>query len=148
MKKKNLMITITIPTPNKRYSIYADGVLDTVIRLKGKSLVSLDDRWPITLYYRFGCHRHLYICTEPEKIPVAPVREFRDVPRPLAAVSELEGRAFDRYKRSMYRLKQNTGGKIMKLPVEFFWLLAEKCSQGRNAMKAVDRLAEKYLTGN
>lgn len=142
-----MALTITIPKPTKRYSIYADGVLDElVMRMKDKSIVTLDERWPVTLYYRFGIHRHLYACSLPELLPGAPIKTFQDVPRPLAVIAELTGRSFDRYKRAMWRLKESTGGKIMRMPPEFFWMLAQKCEQGRNSMEAVDRLAEKFLS--
>lgn len=141
-----MSLTITIPEPTKRYSIYADGVLDDmVMRMKGKSIVTLDDRWPLTLYYRFGIHRHLYACALPQMLTGAPVKTFRDVSKPLAVIAELTGRSFDRYKRAMWRLKENTDGRIMRMPPEFFWMLAEKCEQGRNSMKAVDGLAEKFI---
>ena len=141
-----MALTITIPEPTKRYSIYADGVLDElVMRMKDKSIVTLDDRWPVTLYYRFGIHRHLYACAAPALLPDAPVKVFKDVPRPLAVIAELTGRSFDRYKRAMWRLKESTDGKIMRMPPEFFWMLAQKCEQGKNSMEAVDRLAEKFI---
>ena len=142
-----MALVITIPEPTKRYSIYADGVLsELVMRMEDKSIVTLDDRWPLTLYYRFGIHRHLYACALPEILPDTPVKTFQNVPKPLAVIAELTGRSFDRYKRAMWRLKENTDGRIMRLPPEFFWMLAQKCEQGKNSMEAVDRLAEKFIT--
>lgn len=143
--QKQVLITITIPPPTKRFSIYADGVLDAVVRLKEKSFVTLNDRYPITLYYRFGIHRHLYVCTSTSGFPNFPAKTLEGVPCPMAVLAELTGRAFDRYKRSMYRLKNDTNGKVMRLPPEFFWMLAQKCEQGKNAMKSVDRLMQSYM---
>lgn len=137
-------IIITIPEPNRLFSLYAMGKLKSVVRLQDKSFVTLDDDYVISLFYRLGKHRHVYICASPRILPGVPTRNFSGVDKPLAVLSELTGRSFDRYKRALYLLSSNAKSKdsFSKMQISSFWNIAQLCALGKNSLQNLMRVVE------
>lgn len=131
-------ICIKIPVPTKYFSLYVQGrVLDVASMGNGESsFVTMDSDWPMALYYRVMNRRHIFICTQSSICGFA-TRIFPEAMIPLTVLTELDGRAYDRYKRTMRMLEDKTKGDCFMSPPDFFIRLAELCRCGRNSMSNV-----------
>ena len=120
--------TIHIPKKNEHYTIYADGKLTNLISTDNGVFVTLDDSFVFCLYYTVGKFRRLYVCTRFEFFSgeiFSPI-EVTSLSK-LAVIDVLEGRAFDRFKRSMAYLVRATFSHVREYPPLFYAQLALMC---------------------
>lgn len=62
----------------------------------------------------------------------------------LAVISQLRGRAYDRFKRSLRFLCKHTDERCRKFDLRFYWQLAWLSKMGLNSNLNLKLLAEKY----
>lgn len=137
--KENVMVKIP---GGANYTLYAEGVLLGMEFYGADYIVSLDFSYPVVLYYTFHYHRRLYIIM---RASGRDVYRCHDVSSPFSIISQLRGRSFDRFKRSLAYIVKKTSG-FHQFPPEFYFKLSFICSQGKNDMVNLNRLIEKYYT--
>lgn len=98
-----------------------------------ETYVILDSDHPIALYYKVMGRRRLYICLQsaPE---IFDIHRFPEIEIPMAVVSSLSGRAYDRYKRSIRLMERMTEGRVFSKRINFFIRFAELCALGKNSI--------------
>ncbi len=146
MPGKNIRISIPA-AKNSFFTIYAEGVsFGVFLRPERKEYdVFLDPQYPIILYFTFGKHRRAYICANPDFMQ-SNVYKFSCSNRSLSVISQLRGRAYDRFKRSLRFLCKHTDERCRKFDIRFYWQLAYLSKKGRNSNLNLKLLAEKYDT--
>lgn len=134
-------VMVKIPS-GANYTLYAEGVLLGMEFYGADYIVSLDFSYPVVLYYTFHYHRRVYVIMRPSGCDVC---RCSDVSSPFSIITQLRGRSFDRFKRSLSYIVKKTNG-FHKFPPEFYFKLSFICSQGKNDMVNLNRLIEKYYT--
>ncbi len=127
------------------YTVYAEGVSHGVrlIPERREYEISLDCRHPIVLYFTFRTFRKAYVCIAPEIFGMN-IYRFDCASRELAVVSQLRGRAYDRFKRSLAWLRRQTQNRVHKFDIRFYWQLAFLAKKGLNSNLNLKMLAENY----
>lgn len=121
--------TIRIPEPTKHFSVYANAVTLSVIRMEKESFVTFDSDYTAAIYYKVHGHRTLYLCVHPEKAPEFPSVLLPGISSPLSVIMTLTGRSYDRYKRTT-KILHAVLPDTKKLPLLFFIQLAGLCKAG------------------
>lgn len=134
-------VTVHIPQHSKDYTLYAEGFLCGIEKDGEDFLVTLDFSFPVILYYTYRYHRRIYIITRP--YPPFAVRNS-DVNREFSIISQLRGRSFDRFKRSVKYIADRTGRTCFGYPAAFFWQLSYLCIAGKNDRVNLELLIKKY----
>lgn len=132
-------VRVRIPK-NSYYTLFAEGVLLDLEPEGAGYIASLDFSYPVVLYYTFHHHRRLYVIMRPS------VNEFfhnNDVSSPFSVISQLRGRSFDRFKRSLRYIVRKSKG-FHKFPPEFYFKLSFLCSHQKNDKINLNRLFNKY----
>lgn len=138
-----MLCTVQIPEPTKHLSVFADGIVDNVIRNTSESIVFFDDAYVIALYYKIHGSRIVYLCVSELLLKEFPKIKLSGVNKRLTVFAQLRSRAYDRYKRITYILFKKKP-EIKYLPPMFFWHLAQLCLTGRNSLKNIRILLLKY----
>lgn len=134
--------TVTVRIPRLlNYTLYAEGFLCGIERDGADFLVTLDFSFPVILYYTYRYHRRIYIISRP--CPPC-ITKSRDVSREFSIISQLRGRSFDRFKRSVKYIADRTGRTCFGFPAAFFWQLSYLCIAGKNDRINLNLLIKKY----
>lgn len=139
-------IRITVPADKSSpYTVYAEGVSQgAYLRTEWREYdVFLDYAYPIVLFFTFRTHRRAFVCVAPERLGMN-VYVFSCASAPLSVLSELRGRAYDRFKRSLRYLCKITDNRCRKFSGRFFWQLAYLAQNGLNSTLNLQLLANKY----
>lgn len=138
------MISVSIPSDDNYYHIYAEGVFISQHTENNQTEITLDDNYPFILYYYFPYHARIYICCNKENCSKY-LFSLYNVSKEFSIISILEGRrSFDRFKRVMDYLNQKTEGQVYKLPPSYFWQLAYLCKTGKNSSYNIETLTKRY----
>ncbi len=133
--------TVSVKIPNASYyTLFAEGSLLELEPYGNGHIATLDFSYPVVLYYTFHHHRRLYVIMRPSK------GEFfhnNDVSRPFSIITQLRGRSFDRFKRSLRYIVRKSKG-FHEFPAEFYFKLSFLCTHQKNDKINLDRLVQKY----
>lgn len=136
-------LTVRIPRGEKEHTIYAEGLLTDMTVTDEYAFVTLDDNYTVFIYYRLGTFRRIYVCAREDLYPG--VRHyFPEADASMCTLAIMEGRSFDRFKRSMNFLARATSKKFYRYPPSFFWQLSELCRRGRNSRLNLALLVRNY----
>lgn len=136
------LVRVYIPSEQQLFTIYADGNLvciegdeDSGYNLEFKA------NQMIALFYHSKFHRRCYITFSPDCIHEwkFPSYNFYLVDQQRVSVSMLQGRAFDRFKRSLEIVKKQVAN-CYRLPPLFWIRFAYLAQQGRNSIENIERL--------
>lgn len=132
-------VKVRIPK-DSYYTLFAEGVLLSLEPYGTGHIAALDFSYPVVLYYTFHHHRRLYVIMRPS---VSEIFHNNDVSRPFSIVTQLRGRSFDRFKRSLRYIVRKSKG-YRKFPAEFYFKLSFLCSHQKNDKINLNRLFNKY----
>lgn len=128
------------------YTSYAEGKILSSLDKGNYYEIKLSEQSIIILYYHFNFHRRVYICCIPEKLSSCklnhPILKFHNVDKNLTVIAELQGRAFDRFKRMCNVIKNYTNGRFYDYSILFFSKLAFLCRYGKNSMVNIKNLCK------
>ena len=139
-------ICITVPPATRHFSLFAEGcVLGVYAGEPGEAAhVILDASHPVALYYHVAGRRRLFICMSGDMGKEFPKRIFPETLSEVSVLTELSGRAYDRYKRTMEWAARHVGPAVFTLPPDFFLVLAELCRGGRNSGANISLLLSRH----
>lgn len=72
------------------------------------------------------------------------IYHFNCANKELAVISQLRGRAYDRFKRSLDWLDKKTNSRWKKYNIQFFWQLAYLSKKGLNSSQNLKFLIDIY----
>lgn len=140
------IVSVFIPPGEQLFSLYADGDL---VRRDGDEEVgyTLEFRADsmLSLFYHSRHHRRCYVTVDPAIVESWGLSRclLEGVDRLRSVVAVLEGRAFDRFKRTLWQLGRSCPDCHRLKPlfwVRFAWL----CRYGRNSWMNVERLLKEF----
>lgn len=138
------MISILIPEENNYFKTFAEGVFVSKQIFNNQVEITLDDNYCFNLFYTFPHHSRVYICCSTNKSKINNISIY-NVSKEFAIICKLEGRrSFDRYKQAMSYLNKITIGEFYKLPITFFWQLAQLCKTSKNSNDNIEMLVKRY----
>lgn len=133
------LIHVLLPDEKSIYTLFAEGNLINSFKLLNRTHLTFNAEYPILLYYTFPNHRRLYLCTRDESGIT-----FPGIKEKLRILTQIRGRSFDRFKRSVDYLNKEYHGTIQFMPYSFFWVLSDICKKGHNDSINLDLLYQRY----
>ena len=140
------IVNVFIPPGEQLFSLYAEGAL--VKRAgdedSGYSL-DFDGRKLLAVFYHSKNHRRVYITVPMESVQGWNIQSSNlfGVDCPRAVVALLQGRAFDRFKRS-FDLVKGISDDCYALPPLFWVRFAYLARNGKNSLGNVERLVKLF----
>lgn len=128
------------------FSLYAEGSL---VRREGDAdtgyTLEFDDRKLLAMFYHSQNHRRVYITAPPGAVAGWGVgsSSLHGVDSPRAVVAMLQGRGFDRFKRS-FDLVKKLSDDCYSLPPLFWVRFAYLARYGRNSKDNIKRLLQLF----
>lgn len=140
------IVTVFIPPGEQLFSLYAEGAL---MRREGDAdtgyTLEFDERKLLAMFYHSQNHRRVYITFPLEAVQGWNIgsSNLYGVDCPRAVVAMLQGRAFDRFKRS-FDLVKKLSDDCYFLPPLFWVRFAYLARNGRNSKSNIQRLLQLF----
>jgi len=138
-------IYVTIPRKDGELSLFAEGKLLSKIKVPEGFLLEFPQNKCIILFYKVNYRqRRLYVVCNPEQMKNIGVYTFEKVNTPMSIVTELRGRGFDEFKRSLEYIKKATNNLVYDMPPVFWWQYGFICKNQKNNRVNLNLLLQKY----
>lgn len=137
------LVTVFIPPEKAPYTLFAEGAFVSIKGNKDEGYqVDFSEDYMLLLFYHFPFHRRLYVTVN--HFHSLPKNSLMGVSQKRVILAELQGRAFDRMKRSLAYLKKLTGGNCFSFPKEFWLRFIALMRSGKNSQQNIDTLVKEF----
>ena len=133
--------TIAVKVPKSgKYTLYAEGNLLGMNDQGPYFKLNFDFESPVCLWYTHTQHRRVYIIMKPTLYKM----ESADVIGDFSILSQLRGRSFDRFKRSLKYICRITKCACYTFPPAFYYSLSNLAAVGKNSRANLILLTHRY----
>ena len=134
-------ISVMIPKYMKlNYTLFAEGNRLCMNREGPFIKIDFDFSSPVCLWYTYKFHRRLFIIMQPTLYELESV----DVIGTFSILTQIQGRSYDRFKRSLRYICRMTQKQCYKFPPMFYFSLSTLAVEKKNSRENLRLLAHKY----
>ena len=138
------IVTVRIPATDF-YSLFAEGSFLKMEKTETEYYIDFNADNVLIVFYHFPFHRRLYITCNPAKFNNKEIHVLEGVDNERSVLVQLQGRAFDRFKRSLDFIKKETDNTCFSLQNEFWFQMANLMRAGKNSTLNMKTVISRFV---